>query len=88
MTLRMHRSLLREYESGVELVHSLFDQSMAHGDPEDDHLRGERAERGPDIAKCKDEWSFLSGCDDETDPKDGKGRGRLDKHRRDAGIHF
>jgi hypothetical protein len=42
LTLRIHRGLLREYESSVELVHSLFDQPLAHGDPEDDHLRAER----------------------------------------------
>jgi len=36
------RGLFREYESGVEFVGSLFEKSMTHGYPEDDHLRRER----------------------------------------------
>ena len=39
--------LFREYESRVEIVHSLFEQSLAHGNAEDNHLWRERlAEKG------------------------------------------
>ena len=50
-------------------------------------MGGLNAENAPDIAKCPHDWTLLGRCDDETDPKDGKGRRRLDQHRDDTGIH-
>ena len=105
----------RKYEPRVDILHGLFEPSMAHGDPEDDHLRGEsligkgnmgsvsrfilhvlttasggglglNAEHVPNITKCKRERSVLGRCDDDADPKDGKGRGGLDENRSDIGI--
>jgi hypothetical protein len=104
-----------KYETRVDLLHGLFEPSMAHGDPEDDHLRGEsligkgdtgsvsrftlhvlttasagglglNAEHVPNITKCKCERSVLGRCDDDTDPKDGKGCRGLDEDRSDIGI--
>jgi hypothetical protein len=41
LTLLMHRRLFCDYESSGEFVYSLLDQPLAHGDPEDNHLRRE-----------------------------------------------
>jgi hypothetical protein len=43
--LLVGRGLFREYESGVEIVHGLFEKPMTHGYPKDDHLRRERLNR-------------------------------------------
>jgi len=39
LTLFVDHGPFSEYESGAELVRSLFDQPTTHRDPEDDQLR-------------------------------------------------
>jgi len=41
-TLLVDSDGLREFESRVEFVRCLSEPPTAHGNPEDDHLRGER----------------------------------------------
>ena len=41
LILAVNPGRLRKYEGSVELVHSLLAPPTAHGNPENDHLRGE-----------------------------------------------